>query len=60
MRNHSTDFFSLKANLQDYLNSVEAEIAELEIKKTSLQNAIELSVICANHCAENNIGISTT
>jgi len=60
MANHSTDFYNLKLNLQEYLDTVNEEIAALEVKKVSLQSAIELTQICGDHCAHSNIGITTT
>ena len=60
MADHSTDFYNLKGNLQGYLDTINDEIAALEVKKVALQNAIELSLICGNHCVENSIGIATT
>lgn len=56
MADHSSDFYNLKASLQRYLDTVNEEIAALEIKKVALQNAIELTLTCGNHCTENNIG----
>ena len=56
MPDHSTDFYNLKTNLQEYLNTVNEEIASLEVKKVALQNAIELSHTCGAHCSNHNIG----
>ena len=56
MPDHSTDFYNLKTNLQEYLNTVNEEIASLEVKKVALQNAIELTQTCGDHCANANIG----
>jgi len=56
MPNHSTDFYNLKTNLQTYLDTVNEEIAALEVKKVALQNAIELTQTCGDHCANNDIG----
>lgn len=56
MANHSTDFYELKTNLQGYLDTINEEIAALEVKKVALQNAIELSHTCGAHCSNHNIG----
>jgi len=56
MVDHSTDFYNLKANLQGYLDIVNEEIAALEVKKVALQNAIQLTQTCGDHCLNNNIG----
>lgn len=56
MSDHSTDFFDLKGNLQGYLDTINDEIAALEVKKTVLQNAIVLAQTCGDHCICNNIG----
>lgn len=55
MANHSTDFYNLKSNLQAYLDTINDEIAALEVKKVALQNAIDLSNDCGLYCTNHNI-----
>jgi len=53
---HATDFFDLKAQLGNYRDTIDAEIATLQAKRDILSAAIELCSTCGGHCQENNIG----
>ena len=53
---HATDFYNLKAQLGNYRDTVDAEIAELQAKRDILTAAIELCSTCGGHCEANGIG----
>lgn len=53
---HSTDFYTLKAELGNYLITIDAEIAALQTKRDILVAAIELTQTCGDHCEANGIG----
>ena len=53
---HSTDFFDLKTQLGNYLNTIDAEIAALQAKRDVIAAAITLSQTCGDHCEANGIG----
>jgi len=53
---HATNFFDLKAQLGNYRDTIDAEIAALQAKRDILSAAIELTQTCGEHCEANGIG----